>query len=569
MLKKFILSLFLLINVSFVWAQEETNEPDTTSVSDKKDVSFETYYYDAINEKVKGNYAEAVELLRLALRFKPNNADVQFEISINYKKMADYKSAILFGENAARLNPENKWYWLNIAELYSAVGDSENTVKSYEKLLELDSKFTVEYIKSVAMTGDVKLALKKVNEYLEKNNSTELLELKRDLLLANKHNEKAIRVTKKLISTNEYNEEYYVELSEIYMSLGKIKEAEKNIDVALKKIPNNPLLIKEKFKILIKKSLYDEAFSVLEKSFENKKITFNEKFGFVLEFVNSNKDPEQTDRLIKLLEYWVDKTGKAKIHPVIANLYMLQSNKEKALISFKKGFDQGYIELPILIEMLILEQELGRYDLLLVDSDKVLEIYPTQSVIYLFKALALNQIKYYDRSIEALETGLDFVVNNEKLKAEFYSMMADGYYNTNRLDTAFKKFEMAIYYDSENIVILNNYSYFLAENSRELDKALEMIKKVISVDGENYTYLDTMAWIYYKKGDFAKANSIFRDMITTRKIEDSDVLEHYGDVLFKLDKVDMAVENWEKAYKLSKDNSALLKEKIKRKSLID
>ncbi|MCK5907062.1 MAG: hypothetical protein KAG37_05690, partial [Flavobacteriales bacterium] len=123
----FLIVAYLLVSVS-AWSQNKgvSEGEDSISVSGKDTVTFETYYYEALKEKVKGDFGKAVELLRKSLRFQPHNADVQFELSINYKSLKDYRQAILFGENAVRFNPNQKWYWLNIADLYSLVRDDEN-----------------------------------------------------------------------------------------------------------------------------------------------------------------------------------------------------------------------------------------------------------------------------------------------------------------------------------------------------------------------------------------------------------------------------------------------------------
>ncbi len=571
MLKKTLFISYLFVGVT-TWAQDKANEfaevNDSTLVADNDVISFEKYYYDALNEKIKGNHREAVELLRLALRFKPNNADAQFEISINYKSLKDYRKAILFGENAVRFNPSQKWYWLNVSELYSLVGDAKNAERCYGELSKLEPRFIPEYIKSVARTGETAVALRKVDIFLKNSRTEELLVLKRDLLVVNGMPDEAIDLTKELIELSPEIPDYYYEISELLLKNDRVDEAEQYIMDGLKVIPDSPILVRQDFKILMQKSDYDAAFVILNEAFVNPRMDFNEKLGFVIDFVDSDKEHKQTARLINSLEDWVADTHEVKIYPIIGNLYKIEGNNEKSLEAFRLGFSKGHTEFTSLIEMLILEQDLGKYDLLLSDSDKMLEIYPSHPVLYLFKGFAANQTGDFKYSIEALELGLDYVVNNNRLKAEFYSMIADSYYRIEEFDKSFNAFDEAIALDPENIVALNNYSYFLAENSTQLDKALKMITQVLEVEPDNTTYLDTKAWVYYKQGEYEKARGILKQALNAGGELSADILEHYGDILFKLDKVNQAVKQWEKAYKLA-SNSTSLKEKINNRALIE
>jgi len=566
MIKRFLAITLLFISTS-AWSQSnESISSDSTSVSDKDTVSFETYYYEALKEKIKGDFGKAVELLRKSLRYQPNNADVQFELSINYKSLKDYQQAILFGENAVRFNPNQKWYWINIAELYSLVNDNKNAERCYSKLAELDPEFIPEYIKSIARTGNTKLALDKVNFFLNNNESEELLVIKRDLLVVNKRNDEAIDLTKKLLVAHPYNTTYYFEISDLLLKENKVDEAETYIRKGLEVAPDSPVLIRQEFKILMQKSDFDSAFEILNMAFSNPRFDFNEKLGFVIDFVSADVDHKETDQLIKALETWVEDTHEIKIYPIIGNLYKIKGEKEKSLASFRKGFEAGYNDFSGLMDMLVLEQELSEFELLVKDTEAIHELYPSQPIVYLFQGFAYNQLGEFNKSIEVLNEGVGYVVNNDKLKSEFHSLIADGYYRQEKLDKCFEEFDKALEYDAENIVVLNNYSYYLAENNMHLDKAVEMMKQVLGVEPNNSTYLDTMAWVYYMQGDYSNAKNIIKKALKNGGDNSADIVEHYGDILFRMGKENQAVKQWKKALKINSTNTSL-KEKIEKREI--
>ena len=53
--------------------------------------------------------------------------------------------------------------------------------------------------------------------------------------------------------------------------------------------------------------------------------------------------------------------------------------------------------------------------------------------------------------------------------------------------------------------MLNNYSYFLSEQDKDLKRALEMSKKVMESEPGNATYIDTYGWILFKLGLYKEA----------------------------------------------------------------
>jgi len=56
-----------------------------------------------------------------------------------------------------------------------------------------------------------------------------------------------------------------------------------------------------------------------------------------------------------------------------------------------------------------------------------LELYPAQAVVYLMNAKALNQKNNFKKAIEQLANGVDFVIDNNMLAADFYEEMAKSY----------------------------------------------------------------------------------------------------------------------------------------------
>ena len=147
-------------------------------------------------------------------------------------------------------------------------------------------------------------------------------------------------------------------------------------------------------------------------------------------------------------------------------------------------------------------------------------------------------------------------------------MLGDMFYQAKNLEKAYSSYDNSLFFFPSNALTLNNYAYFLAENGGDLDKAQEMSRKAIAEDDKNPTYLDTYAWILFKKKDYKEAKQ-YQEMAIEKAESvgdlNSEYYHHYGDILFMNHEPEKALENWKKALELEPDND-LLKKKVANKT---
>ncbi|MDP7071259.1 MAG: tetratricopeptide repeat protein, partial [Candidatus Marinimicrobia bacterium] len=110
--------------------------------------------------------------------------------------------------------------------------------------------------------------------------------------------------------------------------------------------------------------------------------------------------------------------------------------------------------------------------------------------------------------------------------------------------------------DSSDAQALNNYAYSLAERGVSLEKALSMALQAIELEPENSAYLDTVGWIYFKKGNLRLSLKYIQESV---EIENTNavVLEHLGDVLTSDNRISEAADYYKKALDLDQNNERL------------
>jgi tetratricopeptide (TPR) repeat protein len=70
---------------------------------------------------------------------------------------------------------------------------------------------------------------------------------------------------------------------------------------------------------------------------------------------------------------------------------------------------------------------------------------------------------------------------------------------------AIEQYRRAIDLEPGNVIALNNLAYVLAERSKDLDGALRYAEKASEAAPDNPTVSDTVGWIYFRKGLYARA----------------------------------------------------------------
>jgi Tfp pilus assembly protein PilF len=150
--------------------------------------------------------------------------------------------------------------------------------------------------------------------------------------------------------------------------------------------------------------------------------------------------------------------------------------------------------------------------------------------------------------------------DNRDFRIQVFTMRADIYYRQKDYSKAFETFEEALRENGEDLTVINNYAYYLAEQDKSLKEAEEMARKVIEKEKDNTTYLDTYAWVLYKRGKLKEAAKVMEKIINSGEAPDAEWYEHYGFILSKQDNCSKAIENWNMAMQLDSTKTNLLEE---------
>jgi tetratricopeptide (TPR) repeat protein len=263
-----------------------------------------------------------------------------------------------------------------------------------------------------------------------------------------------------------------------------------------------------------------------------------------------------------------------KAHPddprsfeVFGDLNLRLGNDDEALLSYKKAIELGASNFSTWQNVLQMEVKLEKYKEAIEDGEQALELFPNQAGICWFLGTAYLVEKNYDAAVEVLERGKKLSISNDELRSFFNAQLGDAYNNVKKYKKSDESYEAALAYDPDNDHVLNNYSYFLSLRKEKLDLAKKMSTKLISISPDNVTYLDTHAWVLYVREEYEEAKTFIEKAVNGPDLSGT-IIEHYGDILFKLGDVDSAVRQWQIAKGMD-ETSELIDKKIADRKLYE
>ena len=113
----------------------------------------------------------------------------------------------------------------------------------------------------------------------------------------------------------------------------------------------------------------------------------------------------------------------------------------------------------------------------------------------------------------------------------------------------------------DDAYILNYLAYSWLERDHKIDEAIQMLEKAYAAESDDPYIIDSIGWAYYLINDFNKAEKFLKRAVELMP-EDPIVNDHYGDILWKLNRKIQARYFWSSVIKM-KDADKELIEKIK------
>jgi len=523
-------------------------------------------FAEAIRQKYIGSMDNAEKLLEECTKICPEKAAPYFELSQLNSYEGDKNKSKTYALKAERLENENYWIKMYCGGLYASDGKLDSAIVFFEGALKLkpnDDDIKSALGQAYLQLGDVAKGEKVLHELTghAEFNENDIYNIVNTLINARLYKE-AEKWTKDLINKNSEEIKYQAVLAEIFRFQGKNEKADSLYNSLISKNPEDGESQMLVMTYLIEKRDYNNASSFLALILSNSNIKRERKVDFLKYILNDtifvkNESEVLEKNLINLEEKYPDDE---EVYSLRAAMYEMLGQFDKAIDRYyeiKKVNNSTFYSDQKLI---ILLAERKRYDELFNISKVFATNYNKSLLGKIYYGISAMELKKYDIAEEEFDKAMILAGNDEKIQFSVLSAQADLAFRREKFNDAFSLLDAALKIEPNDAGTLNNYAYYLAENSTNLKLAYEMSSKAIKKKPQTATFIDTYGWVLFKMGKYEKARKEIQNALELSKDRDPELLEHMGYVLKSLKKCNEAIKFWEEALLNDKSKTYLNEE---------
>ncbi|HDS06909.1 MAG TPA: tetratricopeptide repeat protein [Bacteroides sp.] len=522
---------------------------------------------EAVKQKNLGNIQEAVKLYRLVVQAKPDCDVAYYELGTIYLVTGQLDLAEEFMGKAYSLDPGNKWYTLGYLNALGAGEDYADAAKLLkEKIRAVPDEVEWEYqLANVRFSqGKAKRAIKLL-EKIEKERgfSEKITLLKASIYESQDKYELAREEIEKVMNLFPEAVQFRIAAAELSMKEGDEDRAAEYYHDILEIDSTNIFALTNLTDYYRKQENYQKSFQYLTSSFRNELIDVKRKMAILSYYLSEerfiNEYPEELETLFNVLLEMHPEVSEIKL--MAADFHLERRDYEAAFYQLQDFLDTGEGSYPVYMQAIFLANAAGLNDDLIRMTDKAMAQYPDSADIRFFRGIGMYEEQRYEEVVTNFEQFSFQELSRKEYMMQSKMLYAEALYRTGDYQRSDAVFEALIEEDPENFMVLNNFSYYLAERGEMLEKAEKWSRRVITNQPDNFTYLDTYAWVLFKMEEYENAEKYILEALRKGGENDPEVNEHAGDIMKALKSYEMAESYYDKAIILGGQRT-VLEEKI-------
>ena len=568
-MKKIYIIIGIITWITLVAGCTKKSAPATSlpkSIKSTDTVAYDYVYIEAIKQKLLGNMGDALTYLEQCIEMDPQNDAAYYQMAQISMQRGDLENGKKYGLKAVKLDDKNFWYLTMIANIYYQEKTYDSSIYYYEEAIrDFPEKESVKLALAdvFSQKGDFRKAddiYKSLEIKYGLNENISLLYIKN--LINAKNYKRAEEKVLQLLKTSPDEIVYNGLLAEIYHNMGENNKAFDIYKKLMGKDPSNPQTLLSLTGFLVTEKNYDDLLTILNNVVRSDEIRKENKIALLANLMD-NQDlldakASEFELILKIFE------DLNKEDPVIVllrpDLYEKTGQNEKAIERLEEIIKENSNNYYAWEKLLLLYSDMQDYDKLLIRGEECATKFNMSFLAKVLYASAAIEKGKYDIAGEELAKAKILAGDQKQMQIQVMSMEADLYYREKEYDKCYEKFREALKIDPQDIIVLNNYAYYLAEQDRDLKNAEKMAAYVIEKEKDNSIYLDTYAWVLYKRGKVKEAVRIMEDILSKGEKDDAEWYEHLGYMMKALRKCEQAIEYWKRAMELDSTKSGLEEE---------
>ena len=527
------------------------------------DKAFHDAFYKAQLAKLKGDQAGAKEALLSCLDADPREAVIYYELARLERQEEQWPAAYAAILEANAIEDSNPWYKKEWAEIALELGRFDEADRALEWILNNkpeDERSARTLLDLRTAQGDLNGALEVVDALEREWGPDPEWHFDRHRLhMGFGDIESGIEALTRLEQDFPDVVEATLQKVRILSSLGREQEAEVAIRNAMDRSRNGRLHL-EWAHILTRRGDTETARGHVRKAFASDAVPLEEKTDIAWVYVELAEIQDALrSEAAALIEVLIETHPKeAEPHDILAALRDIEGDSEGALSALEAGLALDPNSPERWLEACQLAIDLQRWEAVDGLSDRAGVRFPNLPVFPYFQGLAKLEAGDNRGAERQLKMARNLIVDRPEFESDVLSSLAQIAHERGDHAESDDWFEQALEANPNNILALNNYAYYLALRGARPERSVELAAKVVALSPGNGNFEDTYAWALHVSGNSKEALTWIELAIEHGGTSPgAAVLEHAGDILSALGRIDDARKQWSAAIDAGGDESRL------------
>lgn len=503
---------------------------------------FDYLFQEAVRQRLARNYDSAFDLYDYCLKLRPESGAVMYELANMYASIRVDSLAIKYLERASELYPDNYWYKDRLVMLYFKNRSNDKALRVVEDMAQRFPNKTdvlMMLLDLYEKNSDYANMVKVLDKIEVKEGKSEQLSMNKFQIFLRMGDEKRAFAEMEALAREYPNDlRYQVVMGDLYLDADKKSEAMKVYKEVEKKDPQNVTMLlsmSNYYQMEGPDSLYQQYLTKLVTHpgldeptrarmlaglvYENLGKANSDSTLLLSLFDKVQEQPQEGTEILELrVRYMITKMmGEEDVLPFLHKILEIDPENDVARQQ--------------LLHYAIAGNDLQR----IIDVCKpAVEYNASEPLYYYYLGVGYAQRDEREDALEAFRLCLDRVNNAGENKTNMlvntYSMIGEIYHQLGQDDKAFLAYDSCLIYKPSEVVVLNNYAYYLSLHKKDLLRAEEMSKKANELEPDNPTYLDTYAWVLFQLKRYDEAKEYMDKAVNLMSAEeladDDDVRMH-------------------------------------------
>ena len=290
------------------------------------------------------------------------------------------------------------------------------------------------------------------------------------------------------------------------------------------------------------------------------------EFLFLLSSLYSSKEEIEKSNFYLNISIFLNTKFKYNLSLLAENYYQIKNyiKTEKILNKFNHN-DGIYYWYKLKKKAQIIKKEKGEDKSFNFISSKVKKIKNPSTKVLFDMGNIMKSFKKYDLSINYYNEVIKKIDLNSESYADILYRRGGSYERLKKYKKSDNDLLKSLEIVPDDAYVLNYLAYSWLERNYNIDTAIEMLEEAYKREQNDPYIIDSIGWAYYLVNDFSKAEKFIKRAVELMP-SDPIVNDHYGDILWKLDRKIQATYYWKNVLSF-KDTEEKMKKDISIKLL--